>query len=123
MAGFTELCDGLAENFDISNPIYHLIEGEIVQQQQRAITPLQLREWTPGYLPQKSILSNSSKQHMPLSKTANLLEDLVFKFITEMTHKAREIRRTGRVQVEDIVLLVCKDARRDPMPVLTIYLQ
>ncbi|KAJ4433891.1 transcription initiation factor TFIID subunit 13 [Periplaneta americana] len=48
----------------------------------------------------------------PYTESVDLLEDLVIEFITEMTHKAMEIGRTGRVQVEDIVFLVRKDARK-----------
>ncbi|KAF8776867.1 Transcription initiation factor TFIID subunit like protein [Argiope bruennichi] len=40
----------------------------------------------------------------PYTESVDLLEDL--------THKAMEIGRTGRVQVEDIVFLVRKDPRR-----------
>jgi transcription initiation factor TFIID subunit 13 len=48
----------------------------------------------------------------PYTESVDLLEDLVIEFITEMTHKAMEVGRTGRVQVEDIVFLVRKDPRR-----------
>lgn len=48
----------------------------------------------------------------PYTESVDLLEDLVIEFITEMTHKAMEIGRTGRVQVEDVVFLVRKDARK-----------
>ncbi|XP_012283523.1 transcription initiation factor TFIID subunit 13 isoform X1 [Orussus abietinus] len=48
----------------------------------------------------------------PYTESVDLLEDLVIEFITEMTHRAMEIGRTGRVQVEDIVFLVRKDARK-----------
>ncbi|GBM62532.1 Transcription initiation factor TFIID subunit 13 [Araneus ventricosus] len=48
----------------------------------------------------------------PYTESVDLLEDLVIEFITEITHKAMEIGRTGRVQVEDIVFLVRKDPRR-----------
>lgn len=41
----------------------------------------------------------------PYTESVDLLEDLVIEFITEMTHRAMEIGRTGRVQVEDIVFL------------------
>ncbi|KAH7936924.1 hypothetical protein HPB49_006434 [Dermacentor silvarum] len=41
----------------------------------------------------------------PYTESVDLLEDLVIEFIIEMTHKAMEIGRTGRVQVEDIVFL------------------
>nr|XP_012135294.1 PREDICTED: transcription initiation factor TFIID subunit 13 isoform X1 [Megachile rotundata] len=48
----------------------------------------------------------------PYTESVDLLEDLVIEFITEMTHRAMEIGRTGRVQVEDIVFLVRKDPRK-----------
>lgn len=48
----------------------------------------------------------------PYTESVELLEDLVIEFITEMTHKAMDIGRTGKVQVEDIVFLVRKDQRK-----------
>lgn len=48
----------------------------------------------------------------PFTESVDLLEDLVIEFITETTHKAMEIGRTGRVQVEDIIFLVRKDPRK-----------
>lgn len=48
----------------------------------------------------------------PYTESVDLLEDLVIEFITETTHRAMEIGRTGRVQVEDIVFLVRKDQRK-----------
>ncbi|KAG5684685.1 hypothetical protein PVAND_013902 [Polypedilum vanderplanki] len=48
----------------------------------------------------------------PFTESVDLLEDLVIEFITEITHKASEIGKTGKVQVEDIVFLVRKDQRK-----------
>ncbi|XP_059618639.1 transcription initiation factor TFIID subunit 13 [Phlebotomus argentipes] len=48
----------------------------------------------------------------PYTESVDMLEDLVIEFITETTHRAMEIGRTGRVQVEDIVFLVRKDPRK-----------
>lgn len=48
----------------------------------------------------------------PYTESVDLLEDLVVEFITETTHKAMEIGRTGRVQVEDIIFIVRKDQRK-----------
>nr|CAG4638867.1 EOG090X0JQT [Cyclestheria hislopi] len=48
----------------------------------------------------------------PYTESVDLLEDLVIEYITDMTHKAMETGRTGRVQVEDIVFLVRKDPRK-----------
>ena len=36
----------------------------------------------------------------------DFLEDTVIQFIIDMTHKAMEIGRPGRVQVEDIIIPV-----------------
>lgn len=48
----------------------------------------------------------------PYTESVDFLEDLVIEYIIDMTHKAMEIGRTGRVQVEDIVFLVRKDRRK-----------
>nr|XP_058165239.1 transcription initiation factor TFIID subunit 13-like [Dasypus novemcinctus] len=48
----------------------------------------------------------------PYAEPVDILEDLVIKFITEMTPKAMSIARQGRVQVEDIIFLIQKDARK-----------
>lgn len=48
----------------------------------------------------------------PYTESVDILEDLVIKFITEMTHKAMSVGRQGRVQVEDIVFLIRKDPRK-----------
>ncbi|XP_071497514.1 transcription initiation factor TFIID subunit 13-like [Diadema antillarum] len=48
----------------------------------------------------------------PYAETVDLLEDLVLEFITEMTLKATEVGRQGRVQVEDIIFLIRKDPRK-----------
>ncbi|KAI8508364.1 PREDICTED: transcription initiation factor TFIID subunit 13-like [Branchiostoma belcheri] len=48
----------------------------------------------------------------PYAESVDLLEDLVIEFITETTHKAMEVGRPGRVQVEDIVFLIRKDPRK-----------
>ncbi|XP_014250855.1 transcription initiation factor TFIID subunit 13 isoform X2 [Cimex lectularius] len=48
----------------------------------------------------------------PYTESVDLLEDLVIEYITDLTHQAMEIGRTGRVQVEDIIFLVRKDQRK-----------
>ncbi|XP_041970444.1 transcription initiation factor TFIID subunit 13 [Aricia agestis] len=48
----------------------------------------------------------------PYTESVDFLEDLVIEFITETTHRAMEVGRPGRVQVEDIIFLVRKDARK-----------
>jgi transcription initiation factor TFIID subunit 13 len=47
-----------------------------------------------------------------ITLTISPFPDLVIEFITEITHKASEIGRTGRVQVEDVIFLVRKDQRK-----------
>nr|CAG4644475.1 EOG090X0JQT [Lepidurus arcticus] len=48
----------------------------------------------------------------PYTESVDVLEDLVIEFLIDTTHKAMEVGRTGRVQVEDIVFLVRKDQRK-----------
>ncbi|KAJ8027642.1 Transcription initiation factor TFIID subunit 13 [Holothuria leucospilota] len=48
----------------------------------------------------------------PYTESVELLEDLVVEFITEMTVKAMEVGRQGRVQVEDLIFLIRKDPRK-----------
>ncbi|XP_065206024.1 transcription initiation factor TFIID subunit 13 [Planococcus citri] len=48
----------------------------------------------------------------PYTESVDFLEDLVIEFITDMTHKAMDIGKSGRVQVEDIMYLVRKDKRK-----------
>jgi len=48
----------------------------------------------------------------PYTESVDLLEDLVVEFITQMTQRAMEVGRNGRVQVEDIMYLVRNDARK-----------
>ena len=48
----------------------------------------------------------------PYTESAELLEELVIEFITDLTHKACQIGRPGRVQVEDIVYLIQKDPQK-----------
>nr|CAB3266790.1 transcription initiation factor TFIID subunit 13-like [Phallusia mammillata] len=48
----------------------------------------------------------------PYTESVELLEELVIEFITDLTHKASQVGRTGRVQVEDIVYLIQKDPQK-----------
>ena len=47
----------------------------------------------------------------PYTESVEFLDDLVLEFITDMTKKAMEIGRSGRVQVEDIIFLVRKQPK------------
>jgi len=48
----------------------------------------------------------------PYTESVDLLEDLVIEFITEVTHKAMEIGKPGKVTVEDIMFFARKDQRK-----------
>lgn len=48
----------------------------------------------------------------PYTESVDLLEDLVLEFITQMTQRAMEVGRSGRVQVEDVLYLVRKDKKK-----------
>ncbi|XP_045111541.1 transcription initiation factor TFIID subunit 13-like isoform X1 [Portunus trituberculatus] len=48
----------------------------------------------------------------PYTESVDLLEDMVIEFITQMTQRAMEVGRSGRVQVEDVMYLVRKDKRK-----------
>ena len=48
----------------------------------------------------------------PYTESVDLLEDLVIQYISEVTYKAMEVGKSGRVTVEDILFLTRKDARK-----------
>ena len=48
----------------------------------------------------------------PYEDTVDLVEDLVVEFITEMTLKAMDVGKKGKVHVEDILFLVRKDPKK-----------
>ncbi|XP_062601318.1 transcription initiation factor TFIID subunit 13-like [Saccostrea cucullata] len=48
----------------------------------------------------------------PYTESVELLEDLVIEYITEMTKKAMEVGRPGRISVEDIIFLIRKDPKK-----------
>ena len=45
-------------------------------------------------------------------ETAELVEDLAIDFVTEMTLKAMDVGKKGKVQVEDITFLIRKDPKK-----------
>uniref|UniRef100_T1JGL3 Transcription initiation factor TFIID subunit 13 n=1 Tax=Strigamia maritima TaxID=126957 RepID=T1JGL3_STRMM len=58
----------------------------------------------------QQLMSAYSSENQPiLSESVDLLEDLVTKFIVEMTIKAMEVSKCNRIQIEDIIFLVRKD--------------
>lgn len=46
----------------------------------------------------------------PYNETVDMVEDLVVEFITEMTLKAMEVGKKGKIHVDDLLFLL----RRDP---------
>ncbi|XP_005107015.1 transcription initiation factor TFIID subunit 13 [Aplysia californica] len=48
----------------------------------------------------------------PYTESVDLLEDLVIEYITQMTRKAMEIGKSGRIIVEDIIFLIRKDPKK-----------
>ncbi|KAL8620222.1 Transcription initiation factor TFIID subunit 13 [Nucella lapillus] len=48
----------------------------------------------------------------PYTESVDLLEDLVIEYITEMTKKAMDVGRPGRIAVEDIIFLIRKDSKK-----------
>jgi len=49
---------------------------------------------------------------VPFTESVDLLEDVVVEYITEMTLKAMEVGKKGKVHVEDIVFLIRKDPKK-----------
>lgn len=47
---------------------------------------------------------------MPYNETVDIMEDLVIEFIVEMTQRAMDVGKKGKIHVEDILYLI----RRDP---------
>ncbi|PVD28192.1 hypothetical protein C0Q70_10778 [Pomacea canaliculata] len=48
----------------------------------------------------------------PYTESVDLLEDLVIEYITEMTKKAMDVGRPGRISVEDIIFVIRKDPKK-----------
>ncbi|KAK3748809.1 hypothetical protein QZH41_016023 [Actinostola sp. cb2023] len=48
----------------------------------------------------------------PYTESVDFLEDLVIEYITEMTLKAMEVGKKGKVHCEDIVFLIRKDPKK-----------
>ena len=48
----------------------------------------------------------------PYSETVDLVEELVIQFITEMTMKAMEVGKSGRVHVNDVIFIIRKDRKK-----------
>lgn len=48
----------------------------------------------------------------PYSETVELVEELVLQFVTEMTLKAMDVGKNGRVHVNDIIFIIRKDRKK-----------
>ena len=48
----------------------------------------------------------------PYMETVDLVEDLVLEFITEMTQRALEVGKSGKIHINDIVFLIRKDRKK-----------
>jgi transcription initiation factor TFIID subunit 13 len=48
----------------------------------------------------------------PYTESVDMLEDLVIFYITEVICKALDVGKSGRIQVEDIMYLARKDAKK-----------
>lgn len=48
----------------------------------------------------------------PYNETVELIDDLVVEFITEMTVKAMEVGKKGKIHVDDILYLTRKDPKK-----------
>lgn len=49
---------------------------------------------------------------VPYNETVTLLDDMVVSFITEMTQKAMEVGKKGKIHVEDILYITRKDPKK-----------
>lgn len=48
----------------------------------------------------------------PYTESVELLEDLVLRYINDITRKAIDVGRTGKITVDDIMFLIRKDRRK-----------
>ena len=60
----------------------------------------------------RCMLYGFGDEQVPYTETVELLDDLLIQYITEMTVKAMNVGKKGRVHVEDIVYLIRKDPKK-----------
>ena len=48
----------------------------------------------------------------PYNESVDMVEDLVIEFITEMSVKAMEVGKKGKIHVDDILFLIRKDSKK-----------
>lgn len=60
----------------------------------------------------RCMLYGFGDDQVPYTETVELLDDLLIQYITNMTVKAMNVGKKGRVHVEDIVYLIRKDPKK-----------
>ena len=60
----------------------------------------------------RCMLFGFGDEQVPYTETVEMLDDLLIQFITDMTVKAMNVGKKGRVHVEDIVYLIRKDPKK-----------
>jgi len=60
----------------------------------------------------RCMLYGFGDEQVPYTETVEMLDDLLIQYITDMTVKAMNVGKKGRVHVEDIVFLIRKDPKK-----------
>lgn len=60
----------------------------------------------------RCMLYGFGDEQVPYTETVEMLDDLLIQYITDMTVKAMNVGKKGRVSVEDIVYLIRKDPKK-----------
>ena len=60
----------------------------------------------------RCMLYGFGDDQVPYTETVELLDDLLIQYITDVTLKAMNVGKKGRVHVEDIVFLIRKDPKK-----------
>eukprot|EP00124_Ichthyophonus_hoferi_P003058 Ihof_evm5s242 gene=Ihof_evmTU5s242 len=97
----------LREDDDERGPQKHVMDVEIIEQpsikKRRGVFSKEIRHMMYGF---------GDVVH-PLRETVDVMEDVVYEFITEMMKKAMLVAaRPGKVKTEDLVYLIRKDAKK-----------
>ena len=60
----------------------------------------------------KVMLHGFGDDENPYEETVDLVDDLVVKYVQEMTQKAMDVGKQGKIHVEDIIFLIRKDPKK-----------
>ena len=60
----------------------------------------------------KVMLHGFGDDENPYEETVDLVEDLAVKYVQEMTQKAMDVGKPGKIHVEDIIFLIRKDPKK-----------